>query len=102
MENKIKNFGKTKSTSLNSLRNEIIELFGDKYNVPALDDRIKKFLNRELAIKTPTKRKRSPSAAKSKSVSKRKKKTKSVSKSRKKSSKSSSKKKKKRSKKSKK
>ncbi|GFS71511.1 hypothetical protein NPIL_20701, partial [Nephila pilipes] len=48
VESKVRNFGKRKAESLENLREELIKHFGDKYDIAALDDRIKKFLAKEF------------------------------------------------------
>ncbi|GFS77994.1 hypothetical protein TNCV_2028531 [Trichonephila clavipes] len=73
LESKIKNFGKKKAASLQNLRDELEKYFGDQYDIATLDDRVKKFLDKEFGIGSQRKRQKSPRAKKSRSGSKRKK-----------------------------
>ncbi|GFR05116.1 hypothetical protein TNCT_208301 [Trichonephila clavata] len=73
LESKIKNFGKKKAASLQNLRDELEKSFGDRCDIAVLDDRIKKFLDKEFGTRKPRKRQRSPRAKKRSSGSKRKK-----------------------------
>ncbi|GBM83850.1 hypothetical protein AVEN_242732-1, partial [Araneus ventricosus] len=68
----LKSFARKKATSLQYLRDELSERFGDKFDIADLDSRLRKFLDEEIKPKKQIKRKRSPSPGR-KSIAKKKK-----------------------------